>query len=135
MSFCWLYRCCNAATDTLDVIDAAQFVLGDAYAQVSKQTERLAADARVLLIVRVDGFNLVARLSVPFTPIRAALLVVVVGGTLGACILMPKLFYISTFTPDMWWFYGITSIIAAVVFHVFYLKLDAWHLKRMEKLA
>ena len=117
------------------MIDAVQFVLGDAYAQVSKQTERLAADARVLLIVRVDGFNLVARLSVPFTPIRAALLVVVVGGTLGACILMPKLFYISTFTPDMWWFYGITSIIAAVVFHVFYLKLDAWHLKRREKLA
>ena len=126
MSFCWLYLCCNAATDTLDVTDAVQFVLGDAYAQVSKQTERLAADARVLLI---------ARLSVPFTPIRAALLVVVVGGTLGACILMPKLYYISTFTPDMWWFYGITSIIAAVVFHVFYLKLDAWHLKRREKLA
>ena len=126
MSFCCLYRCCNDATDTLDVTDAAQFVLGDAYAQVSKQTERLAADARVPLI---------ARLSVPFTPIRAALLVVVVGGTLGACILMPKLFYISTFTPDMWWFYGITSIIAAVVFHVFYLKLDAWHLKRREKLA
>ena len=92
----------------------------------ASKTERLAADARVLLI---------ARLSVPFTPIHAALLVVVVGGTLGACILMPKLFYISTFTPDMWWFYGITSIIAAVVFHVFYLKLDAWRLKRMEKLA
>ncbi|RXZ54165.1 hypothetical protein ET524_06530 [Senegalimassilia faecalis] len=108
------------------MMDAAQFVLGDAYAQVSKQTERLAADARVLLI---------ARLSVPFTPIRAAPLVVVVGGTLGACILMPKLFCISAFTPGMWWFYGITAIIAAVVFHVFYLKLDAWHLKRMEKLA
>lgn len=126
MSFCWLYLCCNAVTDTLDVMDAAQFVLGDAYAQVSKQTERLATDARVLLI---------ARLSVPFTPIRAALLVVVVGGTLGACILMPKLFCISAFTPDMWWFYGVTAIITAVVFHVFYLKLDAWHLKRMEKLA
>ena len=126
MSFCCLYRCCNAATDTLDVTDAAQFVLGDAYAQVSKQTERLAADARVLLI---------ARLSVPFTPIRAALLVVVVGGTLGACILMPKPFCISAFTPDMWWFYGVTAIIAAVVFHVSYLKLDAWHLKRREKLA
>ena len=126
MSFCWLYRCCNAATDTLDVTDAVQFVLGDAYAQVSKQTERLAADARVLLI---------ARLSVPFTPIRAALLVVVVGGTLGACILMPKLFCISAFTPDMWWFYGVTAIIAAVVLHVSYLKLGAWHLKRMEKLA
>ena len=126
MSFCWLYRCCNAATDTLDVTDAVQFVLGDAYAQVSKQTERLAADARVLLI---------ARLSVPFTPIRAALLVVVVGGTQGACILMPKLFCISAFTPDMWWFYGVTAIIAAVVLHVSYLKLGAWHLKRMEKLA
>lgn len=126
MSFCCLYRCCNAATDTLDVTDAAQFVLGDAYAQVSKQTERLAADARVLLI---------ARLSVPFTPIRAALLVVVVGGTLGACILMPKPFCISAFTPDMWWFYGVTAIIAAVVFHVSYLKLDTWHLKRREKLA
>ena len=126
MSFCWLYLCCNAATDTLDVMDAARFVLGDAYAQVSKQMELLVADARVLLI---------ARLSVPFTPIRAALLEVVVGGTLGACILMPKLFCISTFMPDMWWFYVVTAIIAAVVFHVSYLKLDAWHLKRMEKLA
>lgn len=135
MSFCWLYRCCNAATDTLDVTDAAQFVLGDVYAQVSKQTERLAADVRVLLLARVDGFNLVARLSVPFTPIRAALLVVVVGGTLGACILMSKLFCISAFTPDMWWFYGVTAIIAAVVLHVSYLKLGAWHLKRREKLA
>lgn len=102
------------------MIDATQFVLGD---------------ARVLLIACVDGFNLVARLSVPFTPIRAALLVVAVGGTLGACILMPKLFCISAFTPDMWWFYGVTAIIAAVVFHVSYLKLDTWRLKRMEKLA
>ena len=102
------------------------YVMGLDYDQVS---------TLCVLLTSWIGFNLVARLSVPFTPIRAALLAVVVGGTLGACILMPKLFCITAFTPDMWWFYGITAVVAAVVFHVLYLKLDAWHTARMDKLA
>lgn len=36
---------------------AAQFVLGDAYEDVRLQVERLAADARLLLIARVQGFD------------------------------------------------------------------------------
>lgn len=36
---------------------AAQFVLGDAYEHVRLQVERLAADARLLLIARVQGFD------------------------------------------------------------------------------
>ena len=36
---------------------AAQFVLGNAYEQVRLQVEQLAADARLLLIARVQGFD------------------------------------------------------------------------------
>lgn len=39
------------------VMGAAQFVLGDAYEDVRLQVERLAADARLLLIARVQGFD------------------------------------------------------------------------------
>ena len=113
--------CCIVAANVV-----GYYVMGLDYDQVS---------TLCVLLTSWIGFNLVARLSVPFTPIRAALLAVVVGGTLGACILMPKLFCITAFTPDMWWFYGITAVVAAVVFHVLYLKLDAWHTARMDKLA
>ena len=36
---------------------AGQFILGDAFAEVAEQQERLAADARVLLLARVEGFT------------------------------------------------------------------------------
>ena len=39
------------------VMGAAQFVLGDDYERVRSQVERLAADARLLLIARVQGFD------------------------------------------------------------------------------
>lgn len=39
------------------VMGAAQFVLGEAFAQVEQQANALAADARVLLLARVDGFD------------------------------------------------------------------------------
>lgn len=39
------------------VLGAAQFVLGDAYERVRLQVERLAAEARLLLIARVEGFD------------------------------------------------------------------------------
>ena len=47
------------------VMGAGQFILGDAFVEVAEQQERLAADARVLLLARVEGFtedgNLVTR--------------------------------------------------------------------------
>lgn len=88
-----------------------------------------------VLLTSWIGFNLVARLSVPFTPIRAGLLAVVVGGTVGACLLFPKLFCITPFTVDMWWLYGIAAVVSAVVFHVLYVQLDKWHNARIERLV
>lgn len=39
------------------VMSTAQFVLGDDYERVGSQVERLAADTRLLLIARVQGFD------------------------------------------------------------------------------
>ena len=39
------------------VMGAGQFILGDAFVEVAEQQERLAADARVLLLARVEGFT------------------------------------------------------------------------------
>ena len=113
--------CCILAANI-----AGYYLMGLDYEQVS---------TLCVLLTSWVGCNLVVRLSMPFTAIRAALLVVVVGGTAGACLLMSGVFCIAPFTPGMWLFYGSVAAVSAVAFHVFYLKLDAWHIKRMEKLA
>ena len=84
-----------------------------------------------VLLTSWIGCNLVIRLSIPFTAIRAVLLVVVIGGTAGACLLMPGVFCIAPFTPGMWVFYGIIAALSAVAFHALYLKLDALHAARI----
>ena len=72
-------------------------------------------------------------LSMPFTAIRTALLVVVVGGTAGACLLMPGVFCIAPFAPAMWLFYGAVAAASAVAFYVLYLKLEALYTARIRK--
>lgn len=62
-----------------------------------------------------------------------ALLVVVVGGTAGACLLMPNVFCIAPLTPGMWLLYGIVATISAVAFHALYLKLEALHAARIRR--
>ncbi len=84
-----------------------------------------------VLLTSWIGCNLVVRLSMPFTAIRSALLVVVVGGIAGACLLMPNVFCIAPFTPGMWMLYIIVAAIFAVAFHALYLKLDALHAARI----
>lgn len=86
-----------------------------------------------VLLTSWIGCNLVIRLSMPFTAIRAALLVVVVGGTAGACLLMPNVFCIAPLTPGMWLLYGIVATISAVAFHALYLKLEALHAARIRR--
>ena len=81
------------------------------------------------------GANLVFRLSLPLTPIRVALLVVVVGGTVGGAVLAPGLFAISPFTTDMTMLYVPCAIVAAILFHVLFVVLDAWHAARQAKLV
>lgn len=84
-----------------------------------------------VLLTSWIGCNLMIRLSIPFTAICTALLVVVIGGTAGACLLMPGVFCIAPFTPGMWVFHGIAAALSAVAFHALYLKLDALHAARI----
>lgn len=111
--------CCILAANI-----AGYYLMGLDYEQVS---------TLCVLLTSWVGCNLVARLSMPFTAIRTALLVVVVGGTAGACLLMPGVFCIAPFTLGMWLFYGTVAAISAVAFHVLYLKLDALHAARIRK--
>ena len=111
--------CCILAANI-----AGYYLMGLDYKQVS---------TLCVLLTSWVGCNLVIHLSIPFTAIRTALLAVVVGGTAGACLLMPGVFCIAPFTPGMWLFYGTVAAVSAMAFHVLYLKLDALHAARIRK--
>lgn len=100
------------------------YLMGLDYEQVS---------ALCVLLTSLIGCNLVVRLSMPFTAIRSALLVVVVGGIAGTCFLMPNVFCIAPFTPGMWVLYIIVAAIFAVAFHVLDLKLETLHAVRIRE--
>ena len=100
--------------------------LGLDYAQVS---------TLCVLTTSWVGLNLVFRLSLPFTPIRAALLVFVVAGLAAGVLFFPRLFVIAAFTPEMLALAGCVAAGAAVAFHIFYARLDAWHSARMARLV
>ena len=100
------------------------YLMGLDYEQVS---------ALCVLLASWIGCNLVVRLSMPFTAIRSALLVVVVGGIAGTCFLMPNVFCIAPFTPGMWMLYIIVAAIFAVAFHALDLKLETLHAVRIRE--
>lgn len=88
-----------------------------------------------VLLTAWVGIMLVARLSHPFTPIRVALLIVVVGGTVLGATLFHNLFGIEPFTTDMWILFGVCALAIAIVFHGLYTLCDRWHAKRLETLV
>ncbi len=88
-----------------------------------------------VLLTAWIGMNLIFRVSMPFTPIRIALLVVVVVGTIGGAALFPNLFSISPFVGDMWTVALIVGVAAVPVFHALYTAFDRWHAKRQAKLV
>lgn len=96
------------------------------YAQVSTMC--------VLLLAWV-GIMLVVRLSIPYTPIRAALLIVIVVGLTGCCLLFPNLFNIAPMTQSMWVFYGTCIVIIAVAFNILFNVFDKWHANRLQNPA
>ena len=102
------------------------YAMGFEYAQVSTMCVMLTAWV---------GINLVVRLSIPYTPIRAALLAVVVGGTVGGLFLLPGLFSLTAVSSEMALMMLAIGIVAAVAFHVLYRKLDAWHSARQDQLV
>ena len=96
--------------------------LGLDYAQVS---------TLCVLLVAVLGIMLVIRLSMPYTPLRWGLLVVVVGGTVLGVTVFGPLFDMAAFVPAMWWVFGIGAAANLVVFNILYNVLDAYHARKL----
>lgn len=88
-----------------------------------------------VLLTAWIGALLIVRLSVPFTPIRVALLVVVVGGTVLGATLLHSLFGIEPFTFGMTVLFAILALGTAVLFHVLYTTINAWHAKRLASMV
>ena len=88
-----------------------------------------------VLITAWVGMLLIVRLSIPFTPIRWALLVVVVGGTVLGATLLHGLFGIEPFTLGMTVLFAALAALATGLFHVLYSRMDAWHAARLAKEA
>lgn len=88
-----------------------------------------------VMVVALLGIMLVIRLSVPFTPLRWGLLVVVIGGLLIGVVGFGWLFDIAPFTPEMWQSFGIAVLVNIVAFNYLYNVLDARHQRRLASLT
>ena len=88
-----------------------------------------------VLLTAWMGIMLIIRLSVPFTPIRAALLVVVVAGMLLGSTLLHSLFAIYPLSFSMVVTLVVLAAITAVVYHILYTVIDNWHEKRQAQLV
>ena len=115
-----------AVLGVLAVNAVGRLALGLDYGQVSTLCVLLVAWVGVMLIVR---------LSVPFTPIRSALLVVVVGGTVLGATLLHGLFGIVPFTVPMAVLFAACAVAAAALFHWLYGVLGRWHEARLAREA
>ena len=88
-----------------------------------------------VLLTAWIGALLIVRLSIPFTPIRAALLVVVVGGTVLGATVLHALFGIEPFTFGMTVLFTVLAVCVTGLFHVLFGFFDAWHAKRLAKMV
>lgn len=81
------------------------------------------------------GANLIARISIPFTPTRAALLVFVIVGCGAGAFIFPHLFGIAPLTSPMIFALIAVALSGSVLFHILYTIGDVWHKKRMDALV
>lgn len=88
-----------------------------------------------VLLTAWMGIMLIIRLSIPFTPIRAALLVVVVLGMLIGSTFLHNLFAIYPLSFSMIITLVVLAAITAVVYHFLYTAIGNWHEKRQAKLV
>lgn len=86
-----------------------------------------------VLSMSIIGFLLIIKLSIPFTVIRAGLIVVVVGGTILGCMLFGNLFNIEPYTEAMAILHIITMVVSAVMFFALYEGVDKWYNKLQAK--
>lgn len=101
-------------------------MLGLDYGQVSTMCVLTVAWVGLLLIVRI---------SYPFTPIRIALMAVVVGGVVLGATVFPTLFGIEPFTQSMMIAFAVAAIVAVPVFNLLYYAFGSWHAKRQSELV
>ncbi len=100
----------------------SQTILGLSYEQSSTVCVLLTAFVGVLLIIR---------LSIPFTPIRWALLFVVIAGIVLGSTLLGSLFEISPLTPEMIWILAVGAVVDFVAFQILYTVFDRLHKKTL----
>lgn len=86
-----------------------------------------------VLLFAFIGVMLVIRLSIPYNPIRVALLVVVVGGIILGATVFGSLFNIAAFAPPMWWIMGIAAVVNLVAFQLIYNAFDRLHVQNLQK--
>lgn len=86
-----------------------------------------------VLLTAWVGFMLIVRLCVPFTALRAALLVVVAGGTVLGATLLHGLFGIVAFTGGMAALYVGCAVVLAALFHLLFNVFGRWHAARLER--
>ena len=77
------------------------------------------------------GLMLIIRLSIPFTPIRIALIVLVVAGLLIGFTWLGGLFAVSPLEPAMWVLLVLCLAVSTVCYHILYTAMDKWHAKRL----
>lgn len=107
-----------AVASVIAICAVGNMALGLSYEQVS---------TLCVLVFAFIGVLLVIRLSIPYNAIRAALLVVVIGGlVLGSTVFGP-LFNIASFTQGMWLLGGVVAAIDLVAFQLLYNAFDRWH--------
>ena len=79
--------------------------------------------------------TLAAHLGISRTPIRTALLVVVVGGTVLGATLLHGLFGIEPFTVPMAVLLAVCAVAASALFHWLYGVFGRWHEARLARWA
>ncbi len=105
----------------LAVNAVGRLALGLSYEQVS---------TLCVLLTSLIGIMLVIRLSISYTPLRAALLVVVVGGTVLGCTAFGWLFNIAPLTEAMWWVFAVAAVANIIVYQLLYSAFDRFHRER-----
>lgn len=86
-----------------------------------------------VLTMSFIGFMLVIKLSIPFTPIRIALIIFIIIGTIAGCVLFGHLFNISEYTNEMIVLHSLTCVCGAVAFFGVYHMIDKWYCNYQKK--
>lgn len=88
-----------------------------------------------VLLTAWVGVNLIFRISMPFTPLRIALMAFVVTGCVVGAALFPNVFSISAFVEPMWVVAIVIGLGAVAVFNALYTGFDRWHAERQARLV